>query len=425
MPGHAETIRNLAFNADGTYILSASDDSSVILWYSDTLDSLISRVAEAYDIVCVPDANNSVCEADNTAIASVDDSDTSSLSVGFPLQTAETITYADDSLCLLPDAGVAPSNASIDTSAFAQDGPYIVAYSNGGLDNTSADWVAAWAEYEASQQSLISEFIRFDANGSANQQLLDVELAALDEVDILIINPVEQSAGNMLALQTRINEIIEMGIPVILVGNRTPDASYTTYVGHDPYEIGCVMAQEMTALVDGEGSIGVINSIDLSVADELFKAGERAVYADFPSILFTAEGPTNYSRESASNYTRSVEVIGIMGYVHEITLGAQDGLALQNAPYAPFVSDSGISLAQFALDNNIDGVFVTSNTQMGAQAVQTALAILQGEPVSQFIRIVPTIISTDVLADYDVSSAPINGYLGEWEGLPEEYFPAE
>ena len=425
MPGHSETIRNLTFNADGTYILSASDDSSVILWYSDTLDSLILRVSQAYDVVCVPDANNSVCEADSTETVSVDDSDTTSLSIGFPLQTADIMTYADDSLCLLPDAGVAPSNASIDTSAFAQDGPYVVAYSNSGLDNTSADWVAAWAEYEASQQELISEFIRFDANGSANQQLLDIELAALDEVDILIINPVEQSAGNMLALQTRIDEIIEMGIPVILVGNRTPDASYTSYVGHDPYEIGCVMAQEMTALVDGEGSIGVINSIDLSVADELFKAGERAVYADFPSILFTAEGPTNYSRESASNYTRSVEVIGIMGYVHEITLGAQDGLALQNAPYAPFVSDNGISLAQFALDNNIDGVFTTANTQMGAQAVQTALAILQGEDVSQFVRVVPTIISTDVLADYDVSSAPTNGYLGEWEGLPEEYFPAE
>lgn len=422
MPGHSETIRSLMFNSDGSYILSASDDSHVILWHADTLDTLISRIAEDYDVVCVPNASNSVCESDEIVTNADDDRD---VAIGFPVQTDASTIYADNSLCLLPDAGVAPSNELIDTSAFSQDAPYVIGYSNGGLNNTSSDWIVAWAEYEASQQALILDFIRLDANGSPNQQILDIELLALDEIDILIINPVEQSAGNMLALQTRIDEIVQMGIPVILVGNRTPEATYTTYVGHDPYEIGCIMAQEMTALVDGEGSIGVINSIDLSVADELFKAGERAVYADFPSILFTAEGPTNYSRTSASNYTRSVEVIGIMGYVHEITLGAQDGLALQNVPYAPFVSDNGISLAQFALDNNIEGVFTTANTQMGAQAVQTALAILQGEDVNQFVRIVPTIISTDVLADYDVASAPANAYLGEWEGLPEEYYPED
>src|SRR5690606_26594316 len=38
MPGHTETIRSLMFNTDGSYVLSASDDGNVILWYADTLD---------------------------------------------------------------------------------------------------------------------------------------------------------------------------------------------------------------------------------------------------------------------------------------------------------------------------------------------------------------------------------------------------
>ncbi len=424
MPGHTETIRSLMFSVDGSYILSASDDTNVILWYADTLDSLISRTSENFGIVCVPNSTNAVCEVDEIALEA-NDSDIVASTSGFPLQTDTDITYAEDSLCLLPDAGLAPADDSVDLMPFVQDAPYVIGYSNGGLSNTSGDWIAAWAEFEASQQDLISEFIRLDANGSATQQIADIQSLAIVEIDALIINPVEQAAANMSALESQISEIIERGIPVILVGNRTPNAVYTVYVGHDPYEIGCIMAQEMTALVDGEGSIGVINAIDLSVADELFKAGERAVYADYPSILFTAEGPTNYSRTSAANYTRSVEVIGIMGYVHEITLGAQDGLSSQDVPYVPFVSDSGISMARFALDNNLEGVFVTGNTEMGVQAVQTALSVLQGEPIGQYVRIVPSIIHTDDLEEYEVDTAPDGAYLGEWQDLPEDFYPEE
>lgn len=423
MPGHTETIRSLMFNADGSNILSASNDGHVILWYADTLDSLITRIGQSNDVICVPNATNIVCEEDVIDTVATTDNETVSTTTGFPLQTATIETYAENSLCLLPDSGFAPANEDVDTSPFAQDAPFVIGYSNGGLNNTPSDWIAAWAEYEASQQDSISEFIRLDANGNADQQIMDVQSLALEGIDILIINPVEQSASNMDTLEIKIDEVIQLGIPVILVGNRTPEAVYTTYVGHDPYEVGCIMAQEMTALVDGEGSIGVINAIDLSVADELYKAGERAVYADYPSILFTAEGPTNYSRASATNYTRSVEVIGIMGYVHEITLGAEDGLASQGVSYAPFVSDSGLSLARFAIDNNVQGVFVTSDTQMGAQAVQTALSILRGEPITQFTRINPSIINTETLTDYEIDSAPDNAYLGEWEDLPEVYHP--
>jgi ABC-type sugar transport system substrate-binding protein len=167
---------------------------------------------------------------------------------------------------------------------------------------------------------------------------MDIQSLAFDGVDVLIVNPVEQSASTMGALQAKINEVMDMGIPVVVVGNRPPNLAYTSYVGQDPYEVGCIMAQELTALIYGEGPIGVINAVDLSVADVSFKEGERAIFADYPSIIFVAEAPTNYVRSEAFNLMTSVQVDGMMGYAGDITLGAQQGLASQGVSYVPFVS---------------------------------------------------------------------------------------
>ncbi|MGJ3238934.1 MAG: protein kinase domain-containing protein [Anaerolineae bacterium] len=418
MPGHSLTIRSLTFNADGSAILSASDDARTIMWHADTLDSLITRIGDTYQVACVPEATNDVCET-----IEVETDQERSLTVGFPLLEEPPVSYAEGSLCLLPDEAQSPPNATVDTSIFAQAGPYVVGYSNGGLPGTSADWIASWARYEADNLNSVEQFRLRDASGDLNQQVFDIQSLVLGGVDVLIVNPVERSASNMDLLEDKIQEVVDSGIPVILVGNRTPNPVYTAYVGHDPFEIGCVMAQELTAIVDGEGPIGVMNAVDLSVADVSFKEGERTVFSNYPSVDFTAEGSTDYQRERAFNLTSSVRIEAILGYASTITLGAQDGVNAQNLPYVPFVSDHAVELAQFALINDVEGIFVRSTVQMGAQAVQAAIDALEGETLTQFVRVAPSLITTDDLVDYDLDNAPDGAYLGDWEDLPESYYP--
>lgn len=425
-PGHSRTIRSLSFSEDGTEILSSADDASVILWHADTLDTLIERLGQTYQIICAPDAENTVCSEPQTVFSTEGDEAISTIT-GFPTQVpqADLPRYTENSLCLLPDNGTSPPAETVDTAIFVSDAPYTIGYSNGGQTGTSADWIAAWAQYEADQQSdLITDFIMMDANGNAVQQIADITMLLNGDMplDALIVNPVEQAEGNLAELQTLLDSIIQSGIPVILVGNRIPEA-YTGYVGHDPYEVGCIMGQELTAFVDGEGSIGFINAVDLSVADLSFKEGARAVLNQFPGIERTAEGATGYQRSSAESLTANVDIVAMLGYVGDITLGAQDGVASRGLNYVPFVSDHNINLARFAQINGVDGVFIRSSSQMGANAVQTAIAILQAESVTQFERVVPELIRTSDLSAYDIDNAPDNAYIGDWENLPESYYP--
>ncbi|MGJ3237602.1 MAG: TIR domain-containing protein [Anaerolineae bacterium] len=423
MPGHQDTVRSLNFVADGEQILSSSDDGAVILWYADTLETLKERVMASFQLVCLPEDPD--CD-DETQDVVVDEAQLPELSTGFPLQSADVEPYVADSLCLVPtpreDLLPLPTG-EVDTAPFMQEGPYVIGYSHGSIDGTSDDWIAAWAAYEASQQENIENFVIRNANSNAPQQVRDLQVLLDSGADVLIINPIERPDSNLADLQEEIVEIVASGVPVVLVGNRTFDAVYTAYVGHDPYEIGCVMAQELVALTDGEGSIGIINGYDLSVADVEFKAAKQAVFDDYAGVLLTVEGPTNYARHIAFTLTSRQEIVGVMGYVSEITLGAQDGLASQALDYVPFVSDHAVDLAQFALMNDIEGVFVSSTTQMGAEAVRTALAILQGQTVSQFVRIPPMLIHSSELDADVLVDAPENGYLGDWETLPAEFYP--
>ncbi|MEO1290072.1 MAG: substrate-binding domain-containing protein [Chloroflexota bacterium] len=283
--------------------------------------------------------------------------------------------------------------------------------------------MASWASYQAQNNDTISEFIVRDANGDLVTQIDDIQALLDADVDALIINPIELSVTASAPLQAQINIALNANIPVILVGNRLANETYTSYVGHDPYELGCIMGQELVALIDGEGIYGVINAVDLSLADTSFKDGERAVLANYPRMTVVTEGSTNYLRNNGVNITQNSVVDGLLGYTGLITLGAQDGLALQSVEYVPFVTDSRVEIAQFAIENNIEGVFVRSSAMMGATAVDTALAILRGETVTQFIRVVPELITMNNLSEFDLVNAPTNAYIGDWENLPSEFYP--
>ncbi|MEO1289532.1 MAG: substrate-binding domain-containing protein, partial [Chloroflexota bacterium] len=425
LPGHTGTIRSLVFNTEGDAILSAGDDGAIIAWHADTLESLIDRIQTKYQVVCLPDETGCV---DTSIVASDTSDETDSTDVGFPVQADTVESYAPNSLCVLPplsitDEGYTPQSL-VDTQQFIAEPPYVIGYSHGNVDNTWDDWVLAWAQYQIDQSGeTISGFQLRDANGSGPQQVRDLRLLADGGADVIIINPIERAESNMADLEREIEAIVASGIPVVLVGNRTFNPVYTTYVGYDPYEVGCIMAQELTASLDGEGSIAVINGVDVSVADVAYKAGEEAIFNQYGGILLTIEGPTAYNRDAARTQTERQGVAGMIGYNSGITLGAQEGLASQGLAYVPFSSGHSVEIARFADENNLEASLIVRSNQMGATAIETALAILRGEEVSQFIRLVPEVITTDDLDPDELLNAPDNAYLGDWQTLPEEYYP--
>jgi WD40 repeat protein/serine/threonine protein kinase/ABC-type sugar transport system substrate-binding protein len=424
-PGHSEFVTSLLFDASGTQALSASGDGNLILWRIESLAELMSRIAANYDVVCVPDAINTYCKSD--AVAGDEEEAIIVESNSFPEQNVETASYLDGSLCLLPNVDSGASETMIDTSAFARSGPYTIAYSDSGFVGTPHTWILAWAQYEADSHSEIESFLVRDASGNASQQIADIDSLVAEGIDLLIINPVEQS--NMSALETKIEELINNGIAVVMVGFRSGNAVYTSYVGQDDYEVGCIMAQELIALADGEGDIIRIHGVNESPSDIGFKAGASAVLSIYPNISIINESGTDFVQRRAvelvEDNTKFSRLAGILGFTGDLALGGEQGLRSTNRPLAPVVSDHDLSLSRFIIDEGIEGVQIRVSTQMGARAVETALQILRGEQVSQFVRIAPELLRPADLAAIDLSAAPLTGFVGDYADLPSNYWPLD
>jgi WD40 repeat protein len=423
-PGHSDFVTSLRFDSTGTQALSASGDGYMILSHVESLEELLTRIAANYDVVCVPDATNPYCKHDTLAN---DEEETEIVdSNSFPEQSVEATGYLEASLCSLPNNGTtSPSSSIVDSSAFSRTGPYIIGYSDSGFVGTAHAWILAWARFEAASHSEIESFLVRDAGGDANQQITDIDSLVAEGIDVLIINPVEHS--NSIDLEAKIEELTKRGIAVVMVGFRSHTAVYTSYVGQDDYEVGCIMAQELIALADGEGDIVRIHGVNESPSDIGFKAGASAVLASYPNINIITESGTYFDQRSAielvEDNTTFSHLAAILGFTGDIALGGEKGLNSTNRPFAPVVSDHDLSLARFILDEDVEGVQVRVTTQMGAKAVETALQILAGEDVSQFVRIAPELLRPADLAAIDLSAAPLTGFVGDYQDLPAEFWP--
>lgn len=424
-PGHSDMVTSLVFNETGNQALSASNDGNIILWRVESLQDLMTRISENYDVVCVPNATNGFCELDTAA---TEDEEVEVVeSNSFPEQAEGAAPYTEGSFCLLPNEGNSPSQAQMDTSAFARTGPYTIGYSDSGFVGTPHRWILAWAQYEASTHREIESFLVRDAGGSAEQQIDDIDALVAEGIDILIINPVEQS--NMTALEAKMQELVDSGIAVVMVGFRSVSPVYTSYVGQDDYELGCIMGQELIALADGEGDIFRIHGVNQSPSDIDFKAGATAIIELYPNIYIVNEQGTDFDPQAAIGLVRDNRTFSrlgaLLGVTGDLALAGEQGLLSSNRPLAPVVSDHDLSLSRFIVENNIDAVQIRVTTQMGATAVETALQILSGEPVSQFVRIAPERLTVDDLRGIDFSAAPLSGFVGDYADLPAEFWPVD
>jgi ABC-type sugar transport system substrate-binding protein len=213
------------------------------------------------------------------------------------------------------------------------------------------------------------------------------------------------------------------------VGFRTANPVYTTYVGQDDYEVGCIMAQELIALSDGEGDIVRIHGVNQSPSDIGFKAGASTILGLYPNIYIANESGTDFDQDRAIELVENSPDVrplaAILSFTGDLALGGEEGLISTNRPLAPVISDHKLSLSRFILEQGIAGRQIRVTSQMGATAVETALQILSGETVPQFVRIRPEILSVNDLNSIDLSLAPLNGFVGDYAGLDAEYWPQD
>ncbi len=416
--GHDEAVRSLVLSADGTQALSAADDNLLIWWRVDSLDGMLDWVYSRYDVYCLIDGGfgrNPRCKAD---LYSSPEAETSVVSV--PAVPVQTTAIPSEALCPIESSNPIPAEM-VDTVHFKTDAPYTIGFSNASASDTLLE---AWARYEASLHPEIENFIIKNAGGDLSQQIADIQDLVAQDIDLLIVNPNE--AGDQSLLAAELQKAMEAGIPVLLVGHRINTDQYVTFVGPDDFKVGCVMAQELVALLDGEGGPVQFNGIDTSLSDKLRKAGSAAVVSLYPGISIQGETPTELDPTKPATIIKEAmsgtRVDGILAYNGLLALRGEEAINEMVQSYVPAVADHYVGFARLVYENHLRASLIRIPSTMGADAVRVALDILSGNEVSQFVEIEIEVIPSNEITAEDLDQ-PDEGLLRDDEGLPPEFYP--
>lgn len=220
------------------------------------------------------------------------------------------------------------------------------------------------------------------ANDDNAQQIEDIRYFIQNSFDILIVSPNEAAA-----LTPIIKEVYETGIPVIIFDRNIIGETYTARIGVDNEGLGKSAAHYALHLLgEKANAIEVFGRKGSTPAEERHN-GFAAVLAEGGGHLL-ASVPGNWNKEEAIPLVDSLlkihpDVNLIYAHNDRMAIGASEVAARHGRDSIRIIGiDAAPNIGiQAVADTVIDATFLYPTE--GHRLIQTALAILKGEPYQQ------------------------------------------
>ena len=275
----------------------------------------------------------------------------------------------------------------------AQDETPTIGFAVSTLANPFFVTMAEAGEAKAAELGL--EMITLDAQDNNERQASQVEDLISRQVDVLIINPVDSDA-----IVTSVRAANEAGIPVITVTRPSNGGEVVQHLDIDNAFAGQLVAERLVEDLGGEGRVAVLEGIPGAPSAQDRQAGFLAVLEEYPDIEVVSSLTANYSREEGARVMDDVlqgnpVLDAVYGHNDEMALGAVR--SIEAAGRTEEIKVYGIDAVDDALQAIRDGQMVATVKQQPdlemETAVESAVAILQGEEVEPLV-IIPLVLVT-------------------------------
>lgn len=236
-----------------------------------------------------------------------------------------------------------------------------------------------------------------DAKGDVAQQLQQVQNFIGQDVDAIIINPVDTNAVKPI-----VDLAAKAGIPLIFV-NRKPASQLvgkTAFVGSDSEQAGRLQMEALAKRMDFKGNVAILLGDLANESTRERTKGVKAVVAKYPGLKVVQEQTAKFTRNDAvdvvSNWmTAGDDIQAIASNNDEMAIGALQALGKN----ADRILVAGVDGTPDALQMIKNGKMVVSVFQdakgQGVGAVQTAVKLVKDEPVQQIVDIPFKLITAD------------------------------
>lgn len=249
---------------------------------------------------------------------------------------------------------------------------------------------------EAAAKELGVNISVVNANGDLSQQISGVEDLVQQQVDVLIVDPVD-SEGSL----TAINGAVEAGIPVITTGRSIEGADVVTHMGYDEVKNGEVAGEFLAEQLGGQGKvIELQGTLGTDVANNRSEGFNNAL-SEYPEIEVVSSQSADFDRTEGMNVTENIlqshsEIDGLYAANDEMGLGALQALNSNNLSDVIVVSNDGTAEALNSVkDGELTGTMAVSPKAYGEEAVEVAIDVVEGEEQPEFIELPSEFVSLE------------------------------
>lgn len=255
------------------------------------------------------------------------------------------------------------------------------------------------AEAYADDQDI--NLIVTDSQGDPGQQMSDVENLLEQNLDLLILNPVDSDAAGQAVLLAN-----ERGIPVITVDRQATSGDVLAHIGFDALRSGNISASFLDEALGGAGKIVEIQGILGTNVGRDRSKGFNDHMDGVPGIEIIARQSANFDRGEALSVMEDIlqanpDIDAVYAANDEMIMGALS--AIESAGRLDEMILIGTDAIDPVMDaireGRIEATIAEPPFFLGRDAVKTAIKILNGEDVDKLILLENTLVTEDNVED--------------------------
>lgn len=251
---------------------------------------------------------------------------------------------------------------------------------------------------QAAADAAGAELTVTDARDDATQQADQVQNFQTQQLDAVIINPVDSDAAGPI-----VAPLVEAGTPVVAVDRVVNGAEVDSFVASDNVEGGRLAAAALAEAVGESGKVIVLQGVAGTSASRERGQGFAEGIAEYPDIEVVAMQPADFDRAQGLDVATNLlqanpDVVGIFAENDEMALGAIQALGDRAGKDVFVVGFDGTDDGVAAIEaGTMYASIAQQPEELGKSAVEAALALIAGESTEASVGVPVVVIDKDSL----------------------------
>lgn len=280
----------------------------------------------------------------------------------------------------------APGSSSEEESSGGGEasGDYTIGFSVSTLNNPF--FVTLNEGAEAKAEELGADLTVVDAQDNASKQASDIEDLIQQEVDLIMINPVDSEA-----VAAAVESANMADIPVITVDRSAEGGEVVSHIASDN-KAGGVLAGEYMLELLGEDNVQVAELEGIAGSSAARDRGAGFNEAVDGKVDIVAKQTANFNRAEGLTVMENIlqanpDIKGVFAHNDEMALGALEAIQSAGKDIQVIGFDATDDAVKSVKDGKLSATIAQKPEEIGKKAMEAAVATLNGEDVDADIPV--------------------------------------